>query len=113
LHQSQDYQFERNIRRSQSAFGRCYAAAQPGNLVGEPPVSTSASALNVDFEREADVIHGDPASAAQQYCYIYERPVGTTIASLRDSKLIFVQMIFRGWKPRAAASPLKATQINN
>jgi hypothetical protein len=54
LHQSQDYQFECNIRLSQSTFGRYYAAAQPGNLVGEPPVSTSASAFHVDFEREAD-----------------------------------------------------------
>jgi hypothetical protein len=32
---------------------RC-STAQPGNLVGEPPVSTSASAFEVEFGREAD-----------------------------------------------------------
>jgi hypothetical protein len=114
-HQSQDYQFGCNIRRSQSTFGRCYAAAQPGNLVGEPPVSTSASAFNVEFEREAD--------GNSQWCCIWSTTVillhlralrRNNHRSLQDSKLISVHMIFRGWKPRAAAaSSLKATQINS
>jgi hypothetical protein len=68
-----------------STFGTsCVAgAAQPGNLVGEPPVSTSASAFKLTFGREADGVFQwsrcmENAHGAQ-YFHMYKPFVETNI----------------------------------